>query len=177
MVTKAKAKQDAAPQAAPKGAGPNPLAEDFAKAIKLMEAGKGTEAAKAFEALVTKAHEQGQWHLKRSAQSYLNLALRQTTAPKETKLTPEAEAQLDLNRKDPKAALTILEKALKTHPKDAKLHYLKAVALAQLEQDEPCAASLKTALELDADLTYLFRMEPDFEDMRDHPAFGFALGR
>ncbi|HJW34943.1 MAG TPA: hypothetical protein VJ505_16455 [Holophagaceae bacterium] len=177
MVTKAKAKQDAAPQAAPKGAGPNPLAEDFAKAIKQLEAGKGTEAAKAFEALAAKAQEQGQWHLKRSAQSYLNLALRQTSTPKEAKLTPEAEAQLDLNRKDPKAALATLEKALKAHPKEAKLHYLKAVALAQLEQDEPCAASLKAALELDADLTYLFRMEPDFEDMRDHPAFGFALGR
>ncbi len=177
MVTKAKAKQDAAPQAAPKGAGPHPLAEEFAKAIKLMEAGKGADAAKALEGLVTKAHEQGQWHLKRSAQSYLNLAHRQTATPKETKLSPEAEAQLELNRKDPKAALATLEKALKTHPKEAKLHYLKAVALAQLEQDEPCAASLKAALELDADLTYLFRMEPDFEDMRDHPAFGFALGR
>jgi predicted Zn-dependent protease len=177
MVTKAKAKQEAAPQAAPKAAGPHPLAEEFAKAIKQLEQGKASEAAKALEGLVAKAHEQGQWHLKRSAQSYLNLALRQTTTPKETKLTAEAEAQLLLNRKDAKGALALLDKALKAQPQQAKLHYLKAVALAQLEQDEPCAASLKTALELDADLTYLFRMEPDFEDMRDHPAFGFALGR
>lgn len=173
MVTKAKAKTE--PTA--KTAAPHPLAEEFAKAVKLFEAGKHAEAGKAFEALIAKAQDAGQWHLKRSALGYFAVCERHTHAPKEPKRSPEAEAQMCLNAKDAEGALKVLDKAIKTHPDVAKLHYLKAVALAQLDQEEPCAASLKAALDLDADLTFQFRMEPDFEDMRDHPAFGFALGR
>ena len=173
MVTKAKAKTESHA----KTAAPHPLAEAFAKAVKLVEAGKHAEAAKAFEALVAQAQDSGQWHLKRSALGYLAICQRHVQAPKEPKRSPEAEAQMCLNAKDAEGALKVVDKALKAHPEGAKLHYLKAVALAQLDQEEACAASLKTALELDADLTYPFRMEPDFEDVRDHPAFGFALGR
>lgn len=173
MVTKAKAKTESNA----KTAAPHPLAEEFGKAVKQFEAGKHADAAKAFEGLIAKAQETGQWHLKRSAQGYLAICHRHTQAPKEPKRAPEVEAQMLLNAKDAEAALKVVDKALKAHPEMAKLHYLRAVALAQLDQEDPCAASLKTALELDSDLTYQFRMEPDFEDMRDHPAFGFALGR
>ncbi len=172
MVTKAKAKSESNTKTAA-----HPLAEEFGKAVKLFDAGKHGEAAKAFEALVAQAQEGGHWHLKRSAQGYLATCQRHTQTPKEPKRTPEVEAQMLLNGKDAEGAMKVLDKALKAHADHAKLHYLKAVALAQLDQEEPCAASLKAALDLDPDLTYQFRMEPDFEDMRDHPAFGFALGR
>lgn len=171
MVTKSKAQP--APHT-PKT--PHPLHDEFGKGMKLFEQGKRAEAAKVFEAVVGKAREAGEVHLLRSAQTYLHLSSEAGNAQEE-KLSAEMEAQLELNRKDPKAAIAALDKALKNHPKEAKLHYLKAVALAQEDQEEASAASLKAALELDSSLAYVFRLEPDFEEMRGSSAFAFTHGK
>ena len=171
MATKTKAPAQPAPKAH------NPLHDEFGKAVKLFEQGKRAEAAKHFEALVEKAREAGEVHLLRSARNYLALCQEEGGASKEAKLAPELEAQLLLNRKDATGAIALLDKALKTHPKEARLHYLKAVALAQQDQEEASAASLKAALELEPSFAHVFRLEPDFEEMRGSSAFAFAQAK
>jgi tetratricopeptide (TPR) repeat protein len=171
MVTKSKA-----PSAQPAPKAHNPLHDEFGKGVKLFEQGKRAEAAKVMEGVAAKARETGEVHLLRSAQTYQGLCAEEAHA-KSVSLPADFEAQLELNRKDPKAAITALDKALKAQPKDAKLHYLKAVALAQLDQEEESAASLKAAVELDPSLAYVFRLEPDFEEMRGSTAFSFTHGK
>lgn len=171
MATKTKAPAQPAPKAH------NPLHDEFGKAVKLFEQGKRTEAAKHFEGLTEKAREAGEVHLLRSARTYLALCGEESGAAKESKVGPEMEAQLLLNRKDAKGAIAAVDKALKTHPKEARLHYLKAVALAQLDQEDASAASLKTALELEPSFAHVFRLEPDFEEMRGSSAFSFVQAK
>ena len=64
-----KAKTEPAPKSTPVDApaAPSPLTAAFGKAVKLVEAGKHAEAAKALEALVVEAQEAGEWGIKRRA--------------------------------------------------------------------------------------------------------------
>jgi predicted Zn-dependent protease len=172
MATKTKAHSA---QPAPKAH--NPLHDEFGKGVKLFEQGKRAEAAKIMESVTHKAREAGDVHLLRSAQTYITLSGEGDGAAKETKVGPEMEAQLLLNRKDPKAAIAAVDKALKTHPKEARLHYLKAMALAQQDQEEASAASLKSAIELEPSLVHVYRLEPDFEEMRGSSAFAFTQAK
>lgn len=154
----------------------NPLHDAFGKGVKLFEGGKLADAAKAMEEILGPARAAGDVHMVRSAQTYLTLCSQKAEA-KADPSSPEVEGQLHINRKDPKGALSVLDKAVKAHPKEARLHYLKALAHAMLDQEEPAAASLKAAVELEPGLLYTFRLEPDFEEMRGSTAFAFTQGR
>jgi tetratricopeptide (TPR) repeat protein len=173
-----KAKSTAAPgKPAPSQAQPSPHAATLAKGMKLVDTGKHDEAVKVLEPLVAEAQASGEWAIKRRAQVYLTLAQSRTAPAKAAGDDPIAEAQAHLNRREGEAALKLLDKLIKAHPATGTLHYLRAVALAQAENAEGAAEALKKALELDADLVYLWHMEPDFAAMRKSPLFGFTEGR
>jgi len=74
--------------------------------------------------------------------------------------------QLLLNQKNPQAALEALGKAIQAGPERVALHYLKAVAHAQLGQGQESAEALGRAAELDPDILFQFRLEPDFDGIR-----------
>ncbi|HEX9081217.1 MAG TPA: tetratricopeptide repeat protein [Holophagaceae bacterium] len=176
MVTKAKS--TAAPKtAAPAAAPPSPHADTLAKGVKLVDSGKHAEAVPVLEALVREAQASGDWAMKRRAQVYLSLAQDRLAPAKAATADPVTEVQAHLNRRDSEAALKLLDKLLKEHSSKALFHYLRAVALAQREQAEDAAESLKKALDLDPDLLYLWHMEPDFAAMRKSPLFAFTEGR
>jgi predicted Zn-dependent protease len=174
-----KAKNDPAPKSAPVPAAPapSPLAAAFGKAIKLVDSGKFPEAVKALETLMHEAQEAGDWAMKRRAQVYLSLAESKTNPPKAASADAVTEIQACLNRRDSEAALKLADKALKSHPAQGSLHYLRAVAFAQSENAEAAAESLKKAMELDADFVFQWHMESDFNAIRKSPLFAFTEGR
>jgi tetratricopeptide (TPR) repeat protein len=177
-----KAKTEPAPKSAPKPApvptpvAPFPLAAAFAKAIKLVDAGKHAEAAKALEQLIKEALAAGDWAMKRRAQIYLALAESKIHPPKTGVTDPVSEIQACLNRRDAAEAIKLADKAIKSHPAVGSLHYLRAVAFAQSENTEAAAESLKKAMDLDADFVFQWHMEPDFNSTRKSPLFAFTEG-
>lgn len=146
------------------------LEERFSKALPLLEAGKYTEAAATFEALLPEAREQGKLGLARALATSLAAAQERLARQPEDGL-PEVEAQYCLNRNDPDGAMKILEKALKDQPERAQFHYLKALALAQRSDPEASAAALGKAVELDPAMLFPFHLEPDFNDFRNQASF------
>ncbi|HJW72233.1 MAG TPA: hypothetical protein VJ486_05205 [Geothrix sp.] len=174
-----KAKTQSAPKSAPlpQQNQPSPLAATFTKALKLAEGGKHAEAVKALEALIKEAQAAGEWGLKRRAQVYLALSEAKLNPAKIGVTDAVSEIQACLNNHDSAGALKLLEKAIKSHPTHAVLHYLKAVAHAQSDQVEASAENLKKAMELDHDLVFQWHMEPDFNAIRKSSLFGFTEGR
>jgi len=177
MVTKAKTEPAPKSTPVPSKPAPFPLATDFAKAVKLVDSGKHAEAAKALETLLQDAMLAGDWAMKRRAQVYLALAQAKIHPAKAVVADPGTEIQACLNRGETEEALKLSEKAVKSHPGSASLHYLRAVAFAQAENTEASADSLKKAVELDRDLVFQWHMEPDFNSIRKSPLFGFTEGR
>ncbi len=166
MVTKAKT----APSPATRTPS-HPHAEELAKAIKLVDGQKYAEVVKALEHLAAEVHDVS---MKRQVRTYLELAKAKAHPAKAASEEPEVGVQVLLNRRDHAEALKAIAKALKADPKKADLHYLKAVALAQAGEAEPCAEALKQAIALDKDMLYLFRLEPDFAEFRKSPIFAFT---
>ena len=103
----------------------------------------------------------------------IQVRLQEQVAP--TKETPELSAQLLLNHKNTAAALEGLDKALKAGPERATLHYLKALAHAQLGQVQESADALGQAMGLDPDIIFQFRLEPDFDGIRHSGPFATLL--
>lgn len=173
-----KAKSEPVPKAAPvpAPAQQSPLAPAYTKALKLVETGKHAEAVKALEALIQQAQAAGDWAMKRRAQVYLSLAEAKAHPVKASATDPVSEIQACLNHRDSAEALKQVEKALKSHPAHASLHYLRSVAFAQSDNTEAAAESLKKALELDPDLVFQWHMEPDFNPIRKSPLFAFTEG-
>ena len=149
----------------------------FSEGLEQLNAGKLVAAATAFKFVQAEAMTQERLGLGRTALNYLAAIQarleQQEGAPEET---AEMSAQLLLNQKSPAAALEAVEKALLALPERATLHYLKAVALAQLEQGQESADSLTKAVELDPDFLFQFHLEPDFENLRHTGPFA-ALNR
>jgi tetratricopeptide (TPR) repeat protein len=139
----------------------------FSEGLVHLDAGRLAEAAAAFTQVEADAMSQERLNLGRTARGYLSAIearLREQGAP--ALETPELTVQLLLNKKNPAAALEALEKALATFPERGNLHYLKAVAHAQLGQGQESADALAKAVELDADILFQFRLEPDFDSVR-----------
>ena len=177
MATKAKTEPVPKSTPAPAHAAPSPLAAAYGKAVKLVDAGKHAEAAKALETLMHEAQEAGEWSMKRRAQVYLGLCESKIHPPKTAVADPVTEIQACLNRRETDEALKLSEKAIKAQPTKGSLHYLRAVAFAQAENTEAAADSLKKAMELDASFVFQWHMEPDFNSIRKSPLFAFTEGR
>jgi tetratricopeptide (TPR) repeat protein len=154
----------------------SPVEKVFSEGLELLNAGKLAEAAKAFEYVQTEAVSQERLNLSRTARGYLTaiqtrLDAAKTLAPE----TLEMTVQLLLNQQDATQAVELLAKGLEAHPDRAILHYLNAVAFAQLEQVQPSADALAQAISLDADFLYQFRLESDFDGLRQQAPFAVLL--
>ena len=154
---------------------PNGLGEQLEKAIALVENKKFAEAEPALQALLTEATKHGILGLERTVRTYLNLVSNKA-AKHSTGDMPELDAQVLINQGDVDGALVILDKALKSHPAQAKLHYLRGLVLARKANPEGSAESLKKAFELDSEFVFVYGLETDFDAMRRQPAFA-ALER
>jgi outer membrane protein assembly factor BamD (BamD/ComL family) len=144
----------------------------LSKGLEHFNGGKLKEAEAAFAALEEEAIKRDELRIGRAAQGYLK-AVRTRLANLETVAPQAAEllVQVELNNHDPEAALVQAEEGLKAHPEHCGLHYLKAVALAQLDQAQPAADALAKATSMEPGLIYQFRLEEDFDGVRHTAPF------
>lgn len=143
----------------------------FSEALELVDQNQPEKAIAALEHVQAEAEGQGHVGMVRSAKNYL-LALRARGERKpEAPASPALAAQVCLNRGASDAALDILNEALKANGQDARLLYLKATALAQKEDAEASAETLKQALGLNQEFLHQFRLEKDFDRVRSTAAF------
>jgi len=148
----------------------------FSDGLAHLDGGRLVEAEAAFTKVQAEAIAQERLNLSRAARGYL-VAIQARLQERETPAleTPELSAQLLLNKKNPAAALEALEPALKAFPDRGALHYLKAVAHAQQGQGQEAADALARAVELNGDLLFQFRLEPDFDSVRHSGPFAALL--
>lgn len=141
------------------------------KALAALGGGKAEEAAKAFRALVEQAAAEGHVGLERVSRGYLAAA--ESRLKKATKAAgdPVLELSVLLNDGESELALEQADKAIKGHPAQASLHYLKATALAQMGRFEEAAECLAAARNLNDDFQWVYRLEPDFSRARSSGAF------
>jgi tetratricopeptide (TPR) repeat protein len=170
MTTKTKTSETSA-------ATPVPSVETlFSEGLALLDAGKLAEAAEAFTQVQAEAMNQERLNLGRTARGYLTAIqsrLQATEVPAAE--TAEMSAQMLLNQKNPAAALDTLDQAIGAAPARVTLLYLKAVAHAQLGQAQESADALAKAVEVDADILFQFRLEPDFDSLRHSAPFAALL--
>lgn len=148
------------------------LEATFNKALGLFQEGKLTESLALFDGLHEEANEQQNYRLGRSVEGYQK-AIQARIEAQEAGTVPSVElaVQLKLNSHDAEGALAALEPALQAHPDHANLHYLKALALAQMDQAQPSADALAQASTLDPSILYQFRLEEDFDGLRHTTPF------
>jgi len=144
----------------------------LAQALEQFNGGNLLEAAAAFESLQEEAGRQEAFRLGRTAQGYLKaVRSRLDSQSASTPQLAELAVQIELNRHAPTAALALAEEGVKAHPDHCGLHYLMAVALAQLDQAPASAEALAKATALEPGLIYQFRLEADFDGIRHSAPF------
>ena len=172
MATKTKTSETPAPASA------SPVEKVFAEGLELFNAGKLEEAAKAFEFVQAEGVAQERLSMVHTARGYLTAIQARFAAKKDqAPISAELTAQLLLNQQDPDGALAIVVKALGTSPDRAVLHYLNAVACAQLDQIQESADALAKAVALDPDVLFQFRLESDFDGLRQQAPFAAVLAK
>jgi tetratricopeptide (TPR) repeat protein len=150
---------------------PKAIDSQLTKALGLVESKHFDEAMEIFKGLVGPAKEAGNIALQRTLHNYLVVCEHKTAkAPKGT-ASPEGEAQWLLNKKDSNGALALLEKSIKAAPTSGILQFLKATAHAQLGDAEASAEALNRCLLLNGDLIHLYRLETDFDAVRNMAPF------
>jgi tetratricopeptide (TPR) repeat protein len=148
----------------------------FSEGLELLNAGKLEQAAAAFTQVQEAAIKAERLNLGRTVRGYLAaIQARLHEQGAGAKENAEFSIQLLLNQKNPQAALEALGKAIQAGPERVALHYLKAVAHAQLGQGQESAEALGRAAELDPDILFQFRLEPDFDGIRHSAPFAALL--
>ena len=147
------------------------LEERYSESLELVNSGRLDTANAALEALQTEALAQGKLGMVRSIRNYLAAIQARTKPQGELAACPELTAQISLNKGDVDGALAILDAALEHTDKDARLFYLKALALAIKEQIEDAAEALRRAIALNHDFVHQFRLERDFDSVRSTASF------
>lgn len=166
-----KAKSSATPNSASAKGHENPLGDKLNSAMQLFHEGRLKEAQTDLNALLAEARAAEQYGLLHTVRTTLTAIEARLAKPVGGKEQPELAATLHLNKRESEAALVILEKALKSDGTNARLNFLKATALAQLEQTEQSAEALQKAIASDPDLQVLFHLERDFDGVRYGSAF------
>lgn len=150
---------------------PKALDSQLTKALGLVGSKHYAEAMELFKALVAPAKEAGNIPLQRTLHNYLVVCEHKTAKAHKVAASPEGDAQWLLNKHDSTGALALLEKSTKADPTSGILQFLKATAHAQLGDAEAAAEALNCALSLNSDLIHLYRLETDFDAVRNTGPF------
>jgi tetratricopeptide (TPR) repeat protein len=150
---------------------PKALDSQLTKALGLVGSKHYAEAMEIFKALVGPAKEAGNIPLQRTLHNYLVVCEHRTSKAPKGATGPEGEAQWLLNKKDSEGALALLEKSIKAAPTNGILYFLKATAHAQLGDAEASAEALNRSMLLNGDLLHLYRLETDFDAVRNMAPF------
>lgn len=167
MATKAKPSATPSRVAAPE----NPLGVKLGEALALFHKGKNADAEKALSKLVSEARDAEDFGVLHTVRATLAALEAKKAKTESGKVDLTLLAAYHLNRKESQEALEVLDKAIKADSGQARLHFLKAAALAQLNQAEDSAESLQKAVAIDSAMKALFRLERDFDGLRHQSAF------
>jgi tetratricopeptide (TPR) repeat protein len=150
------------------------LEQAFLEGLNQFNLGNFTQAASQFELVQTKAIEQEAISLKSTAGVYL-AAIKNRNENKSdlSKETPEMLAQLLINKQSSIEAVEILDRAINEFPQRAVFYYLKSIAYAQLTNEQESADALTKAIELNHDFLFQYRLETDFDSVRNSEPFSF----
>lgn len=166
-----KPKSTATTSSAPVKGPENLLGDKLNSAMALFYGGKFKEAQTVLNALLGEAKAAADFGLVHTVRTTLTAIEARLAKPDTTKDAPEMEAILHLNNRESETALEVLDKALKSDGANGRLNFLKATALAQLEQVDQAAEALKKAVSVDPEYQVLFRLERDFDGVRYCAAF------
>jgi len=147
----------------------------LSEAIDLVDKKQYEKGLAALEAVRAEAGRRGAISVARTAGNYFKAVQARTQPADDAVVQPELAAQVLLNHGAADEALVMLDKALKSHGQDARLHYLKATAHAQKDEAEPAAEAIRQAVALNQDFLHQFRLERDFDRIRSSASFT-ALG-
>ena len=150
---------------------PKALDSQLTKALGLVGSKHYAEAMEIFKALMGPAKESGNIALQRTLHNYLVVCEHKTAKALKGTASPEGDVQWLLNKKDSTGALAFLEKSIKAMPTSGILQFLKATAHAQLGDAEASADALNRSLLLNGDLIHLYRLETDFDSVRNMAPF------
>jgi len=148
------------------------LEAKLSEALETLFAGPAAKAQELLQAVCQEALLVDNLAVARRARISLMSLARKGDHPSKVQEAPSDMAiQVYLNRGEPQEALALAEKAILKVPEHSELHYLKAVALAQLGQTEASAEALRQALTLDSGLHHQFLLEKDFDGVRGTALF------
>jgi tetratricopeptide (TPR) repeat protein len=172
--TKASAKEDsAAPASKPRHHEEYEAAvAEFSAAVDLLNKGELAEAKAKFENIASSNPDEPV--LSERARSYARICDRKTESASVAPDTPEDcyyQAVLRLNDGDSDAAIKLLDKALQASPSSAKLLYARASASAITGNTEQAVSDLRQAIAADPQIRFQATNDPDFEQIREEPAF------
>ena len=148
------------------------IEQTLLEGLKQFSLGNLTESANQFELVQTKAVDQELLTLKHTAEVYLT-AIKSRIEKQDDlcKEAPEMLAQLLINQQSSTEAIEILDKAIHEFPERAVFYYLKSLAYAQLANERESADALTKAIELNHDFLFQFRLEADFDSVRNSEPF------
>ncbi|MBP1627972.1 MAG: hypothetical protein H6Q00_2447 [Holophagaceae bacterium] len=149
------------------------LEAKLSEALENVHSGKGAKAQELLEALAKEASEAGNLAVARRVRnSLMALARKGDQASLVVPASNEMAVQVHLNRGEAKEALALAESVLKADSGRATVHYLKAVALAQLGEADASAEALGKALAIEPGLHHQYLLEKDFDGVRATSVFG-----
>jgi len=146
--------------------------KEFETALELMSSGSPTEASEAFDRLA--AEQAGEPHLADRARIYSSICSQRTAPAPEPPRTAEERYHrgvMLLNSGDADGAIRLLDEALHADPNSAALLYVRASAWALKANAESAVKDLRQAVAGDPLLRFQAANDPDFESVREEPAF------
>ena len=159
------------------------LRTDYLKAVKLYEKGLQAlqrrhfnRAATTFRQVMKLFPDERELHER--ANLYLNICARESSPKKRVPRTTNEKifaATIALNRRDSAEAISLLEKAVSSHPSDDRLHYMLALAHALNQDTDSATNHLAKAISLNPENRIQAREEADFDSIRETEAFIEAL--
>ena len=150
----------------------NELVAQFAGALETFNKGDFAEAKAAFESIVGACDEEPV--MMDRAQAYVRICERKLAPPPAEPQTAEEQyyrAVLLANEGRPDEALPLLDQALREDPSSAKLLYARASVWAIKANVDAAVGDLRQAIAVDPHVRFQATNDPDFEAIREEPAF------
>jgi len=146
--------------------------ENFEAALARMNAGDAAGAREAFDRLA--AEQTAEPHLADRARVYSAICARRVAPAPEPPRSAEERyhrAVMLVNSGDADSAIRVLDEALHASPNSSELLYVRASAWALKRNVESAVRDLRQAVAGDPQLRFQAANDPDFENVREEPAF------